>query len=831
MFTVLKLTLANVRQKKFRSALIILSIVLSVALMYTILSLSSQTTKIFEQKIRKEAGNAQLMVLPKENSGEQTITELDFTRIDNLEYHIPLISAYGYSKIEETDIPVIFTGMSSEDYDTIYGLSFIENSEVGLSGYRAFIGKETAEVYRLGLGDRLEVTVGGEPKEFIISGIVKDTNNNLSYDLGRLELVVSRDTLSGILGLLNQVNGYYMKGNDQTSIAELQSELEEAFPNLQIKDLTDLSDYKQMIQMVVTSLMLMVSAVIMVSAFIIQSSFKIITIERMPLMGTLRSIGATKNMTFMTLLSEAVLYGLIGGVIGNGLGIVILRVTMTMMFKTFGLSVENVSYISIGYLSVSLLIGLGLAMISAVVPIFTTAKKSIKSIIFAEIKNEKHVSVYKTITGIILIGVGFVLFIIAPVKLALPFTMIGMLFVTIGGAMVIPMLTGGLSILLTLLLKPIYRDRLNIVSNNLKNDRTMMNNIMLLAMGLGVILMINNFSTTVSDAVVNVYGTGQSDALVFYDLEDSFVEKVKAVEGVEHVYTNIQVNNLTANNGTVNLMYVGGIDGRGYSEYAWDEFGKYMTDDLMKTFTAKRSALVTRFTARKYDLSIGDMLNIDFDGKSVPYEIIAIVPSIMNNGNVTYVNEDFLAEDSGVKNSQSMYINIADHADTEQVLQNIRELLPYGILPIQTLKAMQDNNMKQNNALFLMMKAVSVIAMFIGVVGILNNFTISFLSRKKLMATMRSLGLSKNNTISNLLLEAFICGLLGTVGGLILGTVLLKAMCFVVEAMGIPADVMFYSAKDYLFVLASGIILSLASAILPAISIAKENIVAGLRYE
>jgi ABC-type antimicrobial peptide transport system permease subunit len=82
-----------------------------------------------------------------------------------------------------------------------------------------------------------------------------------------------------------------------------------------------------------------------------------------------------------------------------------------------------------------------------------------------------------------------------------------------------------------------------------------------------------------------------------------------------------------------------------------------------------------------------------------------------------------------------------------------------------------------------------------------------------------------------MLFEAFLCGCLGTLSGLILGTLLLKAMSYLIEAMGVPSQVMTFSTADYLFVLVSGIMLSLISAILPAISIAKENIVTGLRYE
>jgi putative ABC transport system permease protein len=831
MITVLKLTFANIRQKKFRSVLIVLSIVLSAALMYAVLSISTQTTRIFEQKIRKEAGNAQLMIIPAENSGEQYIPELDFDSVEGMEYHIPLVAAYGYSKLKDEMTPVLFTGMSSEDYDTNYGLEFLDTTAPNLSENQVFIGREAADVYQLASGDELEVTIGGAVCKFTVAGIVEDRNNNLSYDPGILELVASRETLADILGLEEKVSGYYIRSDARTAPADLQSELEKVFPKLQVKDVMDSSDYKQMLEMIVTSLLLMVLAVVMVSAFIIHSSFKIIAIERMPLMGTLRSIGATRKMTVRTLLFEAVFYGILGGIIGNALGVLVLAGTMEMMFSNFGMRMENVSYINPGYLLAAFFIGLALASFGAMAPIIRTSKRSIRSIIFGEIQNEKHTTAVKTVLGIALMAAAFLLFQFAPANYAMPFNLAGILSVTVGGNLVIPMVSRLLTRLLTLLLAPFYKDKIGIVTANLNNDRTMMNNILLLAMGLGVILMINNFSTTAGKAVTDVYATGKSDAVVNYELEDSFIEQVRETEGVEHVYANSQVNDLTANQGEINLMYVDGIDGKDFSKYAWDEFGKYLTDDLMDKFTSKRSVILSRFTARKYDLGTGDILNIDFSGKSIPYEVIAIVPSIMNNGNVTYVYEGFLEEDSGVKTKQWMYINIRDSYDTREVIQRIKELMPYGILPIQTLQEMQEQNAKSNNGMFFLMKAVSVIAMFIGVVGILNNFTISFLSRKKLMATMRSLGLSKKSTIHNMLLEAFFCGALGTICGLLLGTVLVKAMCYVIDAMGIPSEVIYYSLKDYGFVLVSGIALSLISAVLPAISIAKENIVAGLRYE
>lgn len=831
MITVLKLTMANIKQKKFRSVLIILSIILSVALMYAVLSMSSSTQKIFEHKIRKETGSAEYILLPEETSEKPYLPELDFIEVKEKEYAIPLVLAYGYSEIEDDKIPIAFTGISVNDYKTVYGLEYIEQTSEELVGRNVLIGEQTATEYGLKLDEELIVTIAGEKYTFHITGVVEDKNNNLGYDLGRLELVASRNTLSDILGIQNEVSAYYTKHLTGSDKASFFRELTAAYPDYTIKDVSDLDFIKQMLGMIITSLFLMVSAVIMVSAFIIYSSFKMIAIERMPLMGTLRSIGATRIMTVRILLWEGVIYGVLGGVLGNALGTVILSICMKMMLANFGVSTETISYINIEYIIIAFIIGLVLATGSALLPIMKTSKRSIRSIIFAEIINEKHLSNVKTILGFLLILTGFGLFLFAPLKVELILTIIGMALLTIGGAFIIPKLSMLLAYLLALVLKPIYKDALGVTMVNLKNDRTMMNNIMLLAMGLGVILMINNFSTTVGSAVTDVYASGKMDAVIFNNMNSNFIEEVSQIEDVAHVYTTKSFQDVKANNGVIHLMYLEGIDGDGYSEYAWNEFGDYLTEDIVKEFRSRRTAIITQFVARKYELTRGDVLKMDLNGSLIDYEILEIVPSIMNNGNVTYVYEGFLAEDAGIENVQSMFLDFKDGADWKKVIQEIKELMPYDILSIQTLEEMRDLNMQQNNGIFFLMKAISIISMFIGIVGVFNNFTISFLSRKKVIATMRSLGLSKKKTLSNILVEAFLCGCLGTLSGLVLGTILIKSMYYVANAMGLPGDVMYYSPKDFIFVLGSGIVLSLLSAVLPAISISKENIVSGLRYE
>ena len=56
------------------------------------------------------------------------------------------------------------------------------------------------------------------------------------------------------------------------------------------------------------------------SIFIIYSSYKVITLDRLPIIGTFRSIGATEKTVTRILLLESLFYGCTGGLIGIPIG-------------------------------------------------------------------------------------------------------------------------------------------------------------------------------------------------------------------------------------------------------------------------------------------------------------------------------------------------------------------------------------------------------------------------------------------------------------------------------------------------------------------------------
>lgn len=70
------------------------------------------------------------------------------------------------------------------------------------------------------------------------------------------------------------------------------------------------------------------------SVFIIYSSYKVITLDRLPIIGTFRSIGATQKTVTRILILESALYGCMGGIAGIPLGIVVLKLILRGMGNT-----------------------------------------------------------------------------------------------------------------------------------------------------------------------------------------------------------------------------------------------------------------------------------------------------------------------------------------------------------------------------------------------------------------------------------------------------------------------------------------------------------------
>ena len=182
------------------------------------------------------------------------------------------------------------------------------------------------------------------------------------------------------------------------------------------------------------------------SIFIIYSSYKVISLDRLPIIGTFRSIGATKKAVTRILLLESLFYGCMGGVIGIPVGILVLKAILQGMGNSLAQGIEIPVIISLPGVFLSFAVAVIVSLLSAWLPVRRASRLPIKDVVLGTVE-ERH------IPRPLIVGMGIVLFAVSALLphfasgnmlyLAGGFSLLGLIAATI---LVIPIFTSIVSV-------------------------------------------------------------------------------------------------------------------------------------------------------------------------------------------------------------------------------------------------------------------------------------------------------------------------------------------------------------------------------------------------
>jgi putative ABC transport system permease protein len=127
--------------------------------------------------------------------------------------------------------------------------------------------------------------------------------------------------------------------------------------------------------------------------------------------------------------------------------------------------------------------------------------------------------------------------------------------------------------------------------------------------------------------------------------------------------------------------------------------------------------------------------------------------------------------------------------------------------------------------------AFALISLFVGSFIIYNTFSILVAQRGREMALLRAIGASRRQVLGSVLLEAVVVGLLAALGGVAAGFGVAAALRALLSLAGleIPAGAMVLAPRTVLVSLLTGVLVSAASAVLPARRASKAPPVAAIR--
>lgn len=829
---IFKFVIRNMKEKKFRTFLIVFSIMMSSALFFASAAMSGSVERIIVERIRNAVGSSEITIYPNEKSVSPCMSINGAERFrEDMEYIVGAVRGSGiYERNSKEAVRVNLHGYEMDELQKMNPVFLEQDYNVyPFSGKKIIINNVTASKFGLRPGDGIEIEIGGIKHRFTVSGIALP--KGLFLEDGRnINAVVPRETLAAIYNMKGKANTIYMKPKELSRKQELIDSISKVYKRYSVEESIPEADIRQGASSFTVPFMMMVVMVMLISVFIIYTSFRVITTEMLPVIGTFRSIGATKKVTDMVLIIESLVYGAVGGMLGCFLGIGVLHLMTNMMLTTADKAAgfaANIEYTAV-QLSTAFVVAMLLSAVSSLIPIIRVSKISVKDIVLNKIEAVKKKGIWKPVLGIFLLSFALVVPRVVPRKAAVALDMFSLVCASVSVTLLIPYITSGFIRAFEKIYVHVFGNEGMLAAKNLRENKSVLNNISLLAMGISALLIINTIGFSVLKEVTNAYRSFKYEVEMGIGRADrQRLKQVEKIDGVSDVYGNIAIYGAEVAGSKNRIGMIYGVNSSKYLDF----FDMGIVGDaerLIKELDGDRNIIITNSLKYKFNVDIGDSITLKTNSGDRDYRVIGLCESLMNNGQMAMISDRYSKSDFGQK--YYMEINIKTNKDPELVKENIKEFYKDRGIYIRTVAEMEKSNIESNDAIFNIFKLFSIMAMVIGIFGVVNNFAISFIERKRSLAMFRSAGMSKLQTVKMIFIEALSGGLVGGAVGATTGVISVSIIPYLLKAIDMPIT-MHYSAALIINSIIGGAVVTLVASVSPAFKSSRLNIIEAIKYE
>lgn len=828
MKTVVKSLIKSIMEKKFRAFLVIFSIVISTGLFFSSSSITSSLVDMYTDKLKSTTGHADLVVKNDENSSSlfeiQPIDSIDHL----LTYGIGETVTHGYVT-QENKKSQWFTihGIELADLNTISPYTLEKSDSAPFEGNQIVISRKMADTLGLEVGDNLEINIAGVPHQLQVVNAAYATGIFLE-ETAMGSAIIPKSTMSSILQSGDNVSTLHIKLNDIQDKQLVLDTLKSQYPGFIVKEPISKSDIQGQIGALPTALYITLIVVSFMSIFIIYTCFKVVVLERMPLIGTLRSVGITRSRANTILLTESALYGLTGGVLGTAVGIgflyVISWLTTPDYMRESGIDLN----ITAANLITSILFALLLCIFSSLIPIIKSSRASIKSVVLQQFEQKPIKAKFNVVFGIIIIALSFISSMIVTGKLSIAVVAVSVILLGIAVTMLVPGLTGLFCIVSEKLYRALFGNIGVIAVKNLKGNKSILNSISLMAIGISSLIFIQSASTSILSATSEIYKT-----ITNYDIQmqvpgvdGQSLQQITDIEGVADAYGNYAVMNVEVE-GKGTIQMIDSADQTKHLSY-WN-FDGLDNQQVYSELHSGRKIVLGTAAMQRLGVQKGDEITLHLPGGSFTYEVIANFDTLLSTGNIGIIGEEQLRNDGNFNYYTNIYIKAS--GDIESLADRL-DTVPLMSKPlVLTTKEIEKGYTDSNKMMFTVLQAFAMLSMLIGLIGIVNNLIISFIERKKMIAMMRSIGLSKSQLWGMLCIESFTSGIIGGVVGCFGGFLFVSILPYIYKAIYIPPVFIAYPLSQVILYVVAAAIVTVFASISPIMKSSKMSIIKSIKFD
>ena len=835
----LKHILRNIKENIGRTSLIIVSL-FGVALLLSIsLGISFSVKSLWDSIAQSIMGgfNATVESTTEENLTIERIKEagVDFDYLGISTYN------YGYIKKKDEFVSSPLVGLSIDEAIDMKMLSLPKVDKVILKENEVITSSSFAKKNKLKKGSKFNYyDEDGIIHELTVKYIAEDSGAFLQ----ELSFVSNNDTFLKILGTKEiKYEFFCLKYKGNKDLMVLKDELNN------VEDDYGLDFYMEeepsLIEEFGNWLKIGIIAIIMVLVvvyFTLNSIVKIIINERIPVIGSFRSVGASVSKMNSILLMEMATYGLIGGIAGGLTGVLFTK-TIFLVFEMvddiLGITIKMKSFetysVIIVILTVILLVLFQISL--SISEILRSSKLSIKDCIFNKHESIYKYSVTKLLFGFCFLAIGIISLLFNS-KLNFIFSVISILSIFTSIAFLLPSITRVLSKYLDKVDNPV----LHMAKNTIVNNKLQINTNVIVA----VMMCVSLISFALLNYSIKDYKSSldlvQSDLYALSASEpNSVTNDLRAIDNVDRVSVlylenfNTYFGSVSFANIPVKELYV--LYSDDYEALAEDSNALEL-DTKIASKLKDNEVIVSNYFKEIYNLKIGDTVVLNGINEEERFtvetplnlKIVGFADTSSINHMSIILSENIVEDIIPYFAEQHYFVQISKDAKIKDVKKDILKNLTEAMPQVVTKKEYVDLTKEAMEQIYFTIIEIILVIIGVSLVGIINNQSVSFLERKREMAVLYSTAMSRSQINKMIFIEVFLSYFISALVSIIFTIMLIVLLKQTLMVLGLYIPITFSIVSILILMFVIGIIMTVIYLVMKR-KIKKMNIVEELKYE
>jgi putative ABC transport system permease protein len=720
------------------------------------------------------------------------------------------------------------------------------------------IGKAAAAKYGVSLGDSLTLDLAGQTAATRVIGLVNPANTVTQQALDSL-IFADIATAQEILGMTGHLSHIDLIADSPAQLASVQALLPEG-DRLETAE-AEKNAVKQMTAAFRLNLTALSLLALVVGMFLIYNTVTFSVVQRRPLFGILRCLGATPGQLFTVIMGESAALAILGSVLGVGLGIVLAQGIVGLITQTINdfYFVVNVQQVSIppATLVKGLVVGTAAALLSSLMPALEAMRTSPQTIMQ---RSALEGSIQRLLPWLVLAWVGTTLggiglLRIPSTSLVLAFT--GLFSILLGSALLTPPLTAvAMQIVTPLssrLLGAIGRLAPRDIARSLSRTSVAIAALMVaVSVIVGVSIMVGSFRGTVVQWLdqtlqADIYVSPPSTTAnrVIGKLDPAIVEEIRHWPQVEDVVTyndaDVTVKAIAypangqvltqATERPVKLISAGGDVSHGHRPYAWKRTPNVDPWQFLETTDGViiSEALIARENLAEPPTAI--TLDTPLGLKEFP--VIAVFYDYSSDRGTVLIDHKIYESIWKDDSVASMGLFVKTGQDVEGIAAEVRQQFQNRqALVAQSNRILRQNSLDIFDRTFAITQALRLLAIIVAFIGVLSALMSLQLERTREVGILRAMGMTPRQFVSMTLLET---GLMGTIAGFLampLGYVLAWILIYVINIRSFGWTLQMQLAPSYFWqAWAVAVVAALLAGIYPAVHMGQMVIATAIREE